>query len=134
MSDEFVADVEPLYNHVAIKVRDLDAAVAYYHGILGLPITRTLGPADNPRAIFVVGVQLVRQPADAPAPGPGVFDHVGIAVKNIEEVCARLERAGYHPDTPLNKRVYPELGNREQLMAFYRDPDGNRVELVHWLS
>ena len=134
MADDFVAECEPEYNHVALKVRDLDAAVQYYHGILGLPILRTMGPADHPRAVFVTGLQLVRQPADASPLEPGVFDHVGIALKNIEAVCARLEQAGYQPDTPLNKRVYSELGNREQLMAFYRDPDGNRVELVHWVE
>ncbi len=133
MADGFVARVDPSDNHVALKFKDLDTAVHFYHDVLGLPIIRTMGPADNPRAVFVPGVQLGRQTED-PGPNPyGVFDHVGIAVENIEEVCARLDAAGYRAEVPLNKRVFPELDNRELLMAFYRDPEGNRVELVHWL-
>lgn len=134
MSEAFVARVEAADNHVALKVKDLDRSVAFYHGIMGLPITRKLGPLDNPRSIFVPGIQLTRQTED-PGPKPyGIFDHVGVAVENIEDVCARLDQAGYQAETPLNKRVFPELGNRELMMAFYRDPDGNRVELVHWLG
>ena len=133
MSEEFVAQVNHADNHVALKVKDFDTSLRFYHTTMGLPIVRKMGPADNPRSIFVPGIQLTRQ-TEEPGPQPyGIFDHVGIAVDNIEDVCARLDRAGYQADTPLNKRVFPELGNRELLMAFYRDPDGNRVELVHWL-
>jgi lactoylglutathione lyase len=130
---EFVAQVVPENNHVALRVKDLEASVRFYHQVMGLPILRRFGPADNPRAVFVSGIQLVRQTQD-PGPAPsGVFDHVGIAVANIAEVCARLDAAGYSADTPLNKRTFPELNDRELLSAYYRDPDGNRVELVHWL-
>jgi catechol 2,3-dioxygenase-like lactoylglutathione lyase family enzyme len=123
----------PQNNHVALKVKDLEASVRFYHEVMGLPILRTFGPVDTPRAVFVSGIQLVRGTTD-PGPNPyGIFDHVGIAVANIADVCARLDAAGYKADTPLNKRVFAELNDRELLSAYYRDPDGNRVELVHWL-
>jgi catechol 2,3-dioxygenase-like lactoylglutathione lyase family enzyme len=129
----FVAEVVPANNHVALRVKDLEASVRFYHEVMGLPILRQFGPADSPRAVFISGIQLVRQTQD-PGPNPyGIFDHVGIAVANIADVCARLDAAGYAADTPLNKRTFTELNNRELLSAYYRDPDGNRVELVHWL-
>ncbi len=133
MSNEFTARVEAEDCHVALRVADLDRAVAFYHGIIGLPILRSMGPADNPRAIFVTGIQLVRVTDGGSTETKGVFDHVGLAVANIEEICARLDRAGYVAERPLSRRPVPERGNREQLMAFYPDPEGNRVELVHWV-
>src|SRR5262249_40985460 len=87
----YVAQVEPQDNHVALKVKALEASVRFYQDLMGLPILRTFGPTDNPRAVFVSGIQLVRQSGD-PGPNPyGIFDHVGIAVANIAEVCARLD-------------------------------------------
>ena len=134
MSDlPFVARVEARDSHVALKVKDLEASVRFYHDVVGLPILRKFGSPENPRAVFVSGIQLVRGSAE-PGPNPyGIFDHVGVAVENIVEACAHLDAAGFKADTPLNKRSFPELNDRELLSAYYRDPDGNRVELVHWL-
>ncbi|HLG50739.1 MAG TPA: VOC family protein [Chloroflexota bacterium] len=131
MSEPFIARVIPEQNHVALKVSDLSAAVRFYHEVVGLPILMKIGPDDDPRSVFVSGIQLTRRTED-PGPRPyGIFDHVGIAVENIEEVCAHLEQAGYHAEVPLERRVLPGV-NREILLAFYRDPDGNRLELFHF--
>ena len=133
MSTMFLAQVEPADCHAAIKLNDLEAAVQFYHGVLGLPILRTMGPADRPRAVFLAGIQLIRATDELDPRSNGVFDHVGLAVTNIEEICARLDAAGYVAERPLTRRPVPERDNREQMMAFYHDPEGNRVELVHWL-
>lgn len=131
MSEPFVARVDSSRNHVAIKVKDLDAAVHFYHDLVGLPILMKIGPEDNPRSVFVSGIQLSRQTED-PGPNPhGVFDHIGIAVDNLEEVCAHLEAAGCHAEIPLERRTLPGI-NRDILLAFYRDPEGNRLELFRF--
>lgn len=131
MSDAFVAHVTDEDNHVALKVKDLDASLRFYHDVMGLPILRTFGGPDNPR-VFVPGIQLILQNGES-GPNPyGIFDHLGIGITNIKEVCARLDQAGYTCETPLQKRTPP--GSDQSLMlAFYLDPDGNRVELVHWI-
>src|SRR5712692_4818349 len=69
VSEAFVARVETGDNHVALKVKDLDQSVSFYNGIMGLPIIRKMGPVDNPRSIFVPGIQLTRQTED-PGPAP----------------------------------------------------------------
>ena len=131
MSEPFVAQVEAARNHVAIKVKDLDAAVHFYHDLVGLPILMKIGSEDNPRSVFVSGIQLMRQTEDPGSSPYGVFDHIGIAVDNIEEVCAHLDAAGCKAETPLERRTLPGV-NRDILLAFYRDPDGNRLELFHF--
>lgn len=131
MSEPFVAQVEVARNHTALKVKDLDAAVHFYHDLVGLPIIMKIGPADNPRSVFVSGIQLSRQTEDPGSNPYGIFDHVGIAVDNIEEVCAHLEAAGCRAETPLERRTLPGV-ERDILLAFYRDPDGNKLELFHF--
>ena len=132
MSGPFAAEVDFENNHVCLKVRDLDAALRFYRDLVGLPVTRTMGPADDPRFVWLPGLQLGRQTED-PGPNPyGVLDHVGIAVRNLEEIRARLDAAGCPIERPFGKTHFPEL-NRDVLTVFYRDPDGNLVELLQWL-
>jgi catechol 2,3-dioxygenase-like lactoylglutathione lyase family enzyme len=118
-------------NHVAVRVRDLEQAVDFYENVLGLPRIRFMGDPDRPRTVFFPGIQLVRAEEDDTSV-KGVFDHVGISVENIEEVCASLEAQGVEFETPLTERHFEEIGTGLKL-AFLRDPEGNRIELVHWL-
>jgi catechol 2,3-dioxygenase-like lactoylglutathione lyase family enzyme len=130
MSAEFTAEIDPVANHTALKVRDLKKALDYYSGIIGLPVLRHRGPADNPSAVWLPGLQLV---VDDSADDPGTLDHIGIGVLNIEAACARLDAAGYEPETALVRRTTAEVG-REVMVAFYFDPEGNKVELLKYLD
>ncbi len=130
MSEGFTVRLDPSANHVALKVRDLAGALRFYHDLIGLPVSRTQGPADAPEVVWLPGVQLIRQTGE---PDPGnTFDHVALGIENIEEVCARLDAAGIAPEVSLRRRGREEVG-RDLLMAFYRDPEGNRVELLKYL-
>lgn len=132
MAEGFVARVEAENLHVCIKVKDFGAALRYYHDLIGLPILRRSGTDDAPVFYWLPGIQLAKQ-AEEPGANPyGVFDHIGLAVENIEEICARLDAAGYRAETPLGTRDLPGV-ERRVMNAFYRDPDGNKVELVHWV-
>lgn len=131
MSETFVAKVNSERLHTALKVKNLDDSVNFYHGVMGLPILMEVGHPGNPRTTFLPGIQLVRQ-GDAEVALGGRFDHVGIPLENLEEVCARLDAAGYRAEIPLEKRVLEGV-NLPILLAFYRDPDGNRLELFRFL-
>ena len=131
MSEQFVARVQNARLHAALKVSNLDNSVHFYHGIMGLPILMEVGQPGNPRTVFLPGVQLVRQGDAGITPG-GRFDHVGIPIDNLEEVCARLDAAGYSAEVPLERRVLEGV-NLPILLTFYRDPDGNRLELFRFL-
>ena len=125
------AQVSPANNHVALRVKDLERAVDFYENVVGLERIRFMGDPARPRSVFFPGIQLVRAEEDDTSV-KGVYDHVGISVENIEEVCANLAAQGVEFDTPLTERHFPEIGKGLKL-AFFRDPEGNRVELVHWL-
>ena len=125
------AKVSPADNHVAVRVKDLEAVADFYENVFGLERVRFMGDPARPRTIFFPGIQLVRA-EDSDPTTKGVFDHVGISVENIEEVCASLEAQGVEFETPLTERHFAEI-NRSIKLAFFRDPEGNRIELVHWL-
>jgi lactoylglutathione lyase len=125
------AKVSPANNHVALRVKDLERAADFYENVVGLERVRFMGDPARPRTIFFPGVQLVRAEEDDTSV-KGVFDHVGLSIDNIEEVCANLAAQGVVFDTPLTERHFAEIGKGLK-MAFFRDPEGNRIELVHWL-
>jgi catechol 2,3-dioxygenase-like lactoylglutathione lyase family enzyme len=132
VAEGFVAQVDAENLHVCIKVKDFDTALAFYHDLIGLPIVRRMGPAEDPTFYWLPGLQLAKQTEDPGANPYGVFDHIGLAIENIAEVCTRLDAAGYTAETPLDTRSLPGV-ERHVMNAFYRDPDGNRVEFVHWV-
>jgi catechol 2,3-dioxygenase-like lactoylglutathione lyase family enzyme len=132
VAEEFVARVDAENLHVCIKVKDFDTALRYYHELIGLPILRRSGTENAPVFYWLPGIQLAKQTEDSGPHPYGVFDHIGLAVENIEEICARLDAAGYTAETPLGTRTIPGVA-RQVMNAFYRDPDGNRVEFVHWV-
>ncbi|MCC6628619.1 MAG: VOC family protein [Chloroflexi bacterium] len=125
------ARISPDNNHTALRVKDLERVAAFYENTVGLPRLRAMGDAARPRTIFYPGLQLVRAEDDDTSV-KGVFDHIGLSVDNIDEVCANLQAQGVEFETPLTQREIPEVG-RSLKLAFFRDPEGNRIELVHWL-
>jgi lactoylglutathione lyase len=130
MASDFKANVDPNANHTALKVRDMQRALEFYSDLVGLPVLRTRGDADNPDAVWLPGLQLV---LDDSADPKGSLDHIGIGVLNIEETCARLDQAGVKVETPLERRTTAQVG-REVMVAFYYDPEGNRLELLKYLD
>ena len=132
MAEEFTARVELRANHVALRVRDLAGALRFYHELIGLPVERTGGPAENPNIYWLTGVQLMRAEGERSAV-EGNLDHLALGVDNIEAICARLDAAGFAAETTLRRRSRAEIG-RELMMAYYRDPEGNKVELLKYLD
>ncbi len=131
MAGDVEIKVDSAVNHTAIRVKDLQESVKFYHEIMGLPIVRHIGPADNPRVVFLPGVELSQLGEGGSSETPGFFNHIGIAVDNIEEACERLEAHGVKFETPLKELEFPEINQRLQL-AFFKDLDGIMVEYVKW--
>jgi catechol 2,3-dioxygenase-like lactoylglutathione lyase family enzyme len=126
---EFRAEPVATTNHTALRVRDMAESLAFYRDLIGLPVLRSQGPDDAPNAVWLPGLQLVRaSDGEVPAPG-GTLDHLALGFSNVEEVVERLVSAGHVPDIALETR---ERQGGSVVLAFFRDPDGNRVELLDY--
>lgn len=131
MSDNFAAEVQISANHTAIRVANLTKALRFYSDLMGLPILRVRGPVDNPESVWLPGLQLVVDPGVAAGTN---LDHAALGIMNIDEVCKRLDDAGYEAATPLTEIQPDDQGGRHLKMAFYHDPEGNKVEILCYLD
>ncbi|CQR54788.1 VOC family protein [Paenibacillus riograndensis] len=113
-------------NWITLRVRDLEASLNFYHGILGLPIERRfesrgkqivmLGTAEQPK------VELIQANDQAVKPECGVS--IGFEVKSLDEAIEYLKSRGI---PVLRGPVTPN----PQLRFFYiLDPDGFEVQLA----
>src|SRR3954462_7261169 len=118
--------------HTCLRVRDPDASVRFYRA-LGFEERGRLNfasaynvylglPGDGGRLELTVNVGR-EEPYDL---GDG-YNHFAVTVEDIEDALARLAELDVAPE----KQPY-HPGARQDLprIAFVRDPDGYRVELI----
>ena len=115
------------FHHTSLLVSDLDAARAFYEGILGLQPSPSRPPMAFDGIWYDIGEQqihllaLPNPDAGNERPEHGGRDrHTALCVSDLEELIARLERAGM-PYT-MSRSGRPAL--------FCRDPDDNTFELI----
>jgi len=136
---------------VGICCADLEAQLAFYADVIGLKlVNRVTVPADKARATGLTqhGYDVARlqtpygerikllQPAVAPEPavrGAAILDRQGAAyltfiVRDLPGVVRGLESKGVVFDSaPAPMEVRPGTW-----LAFFRDPEGNVLELVEY--
>lgn len=116
-------------NHTALRVMDVKKAFHFYHEVLELPVVRIIGPEESPRIVFLQGIELSgRRPEDE---STDCFSHLGLEVSDIKEVVEELKKKGIVFDTEVRDIKFEEEGKAVKI-TFFKDPDGNRVELVEW--
>jgi lactoylglutathione lyase len=131
-----VSDAPSLLSQLILDVQDLDRSLAFYHGMLHLPITRK-DDCDGHRLAFLSsgGVQLLllQQPKSEQNP---LLDRSGGLVINfrVRDLPAFAQSLLQEQVTVLRPLDDPEFGERTCLIA---DPDGyavllsERVETLH---
>ncbi|HEV7661138.1 MAG TPA: VOC family protein [Allosphingosinicella sp.] len=121
--------------HLAFPVHDLDAARAFYGGLLGCPEGRSSSEWID---FDFFGHQIVAHlvPGSARQGGSNAVDghdvpvpHFGavLAMAQWEALAARLEAAGVEFAIPPTIRFKGQPG--EQATMFFRDPSGNALEI-----
>jgi catechol 2,3-dioxygenase-like lactoylglutathione lyase family enzyme len=127
----FKAVINAEQHHTAIRVRDVVKMMSFYGETMGLPYIRQVDDAQGPKQVWYQAVQLIR--ADGtPDPAAGTMDHLAVSVLNIEKIAERLTKAGTVLESSILHSDHPALGLHLD-NVFFRDPEGNRVELVQWV-
>ena len=130
-------DARPAFRmlHTMLRVRDLEASIAFYTGHLGMSLLRK---RDFPGGRFTLAFVGYGEQAgnavlelthnwDREEPyeiGTG-YGHIALGVPDIYGTCAKLEAAGVTVLRPPGPMKHSAM-----VIAFIEDPDGYRVELI----
>jgi catechol 2,3-dioxygenase-like lactoylglutathione lyase family enzyme len=112
--------------HIALNVRDLAAMKRFYVDLLGFSVEWEPDPDNVYLSSGIDNLALHR--AAGAAAGASPLDHLGIIVRQPEHVdawAAFLEAAG----VPILAR--PRTHRDGARSCYVRDPDGNRVQIIH---
>jgi len=120
------------YVHTCLRVRDPEASVRFYRALGFEPRGRlNFGSAYNlylglPGDADVLELTVNRGHDEAYDLGTG-YNHMAIAVDDVDAALAGLEPLGVRPEKPPYRP-----GDRDDLprIAFVADPDGYRIELI----
>ncbi|MNI65552.1 Glyoxalase-like domain protein [compost metagenome] len=113
-------------NWITLRVRDLEASLHFYHGILGLPVERRF--ESRGRQIVMLGaegqpkIELIQGSDPALKPECGVS--VGFEAESLEAAIAELNSHGI----PLARG--PISPNPSLRFFYVLDPDGFEVQIA----
>jgi glyoxylase I family protein len=112
--------VQPVaLHHVSINVDDVDAALAFYVGVLGLKVRPDRPALPFGGAWLDAGGQQVHLIEAAPPKDMG--QHFALAFADLPAVVSELRQQGLHVTDPVPSGT--------SIQSFVNDPAGNRVEL-----
>ncbi|MER8882721.1 VOC family protein [Mesorhizobium sp. M0816] len=119
-------------DHFVLTVRSVDDTCAFYQRVLGF---ERLDEPDRPTALLFgtqkINVHEVGRTFEPKAKAPGSGDFCLIAARPLAEICANLAANGVVIEVGPVERA----GARGAIMSVYfRDPDGNLVEVSEYRS
>ena len=126
----------PRYLHTCYRIGDIDRSVDFYER-LGFQETGRMPIGDEAINVFMnmpgqdpVLELTYNHGVDSYELGTG-YNHIALAVEDLDGTLASLGEQGIQPEKP----PYRPGGNEHApLIAFVRDPDGYRVELIQRAS
>jgi catechol 2,3-dioxygenase-like lactoylglutathione lyase family enzyme len=123
------------FDHVAVTVHDMERSVGFYRDLLGFEVVgQLLLDGDAFKIVYLRSGEAHLElfafrgtAAETPVGVPdtvGGFKHLALQTKEVDAVAARLKAAG------VTFTVEPTDAAGGVRLAFFRDPDGNLLELV----
>jgi catechol 2,3-dioxygenase-like lactoylglutathione lyase family enzyme len=117
-------------HHVAVRVRDLDASIAFYERHFGFRVASRAGLANGARIAFLAhaagGSELeLIAGLDDHLDGDGLVHHIAFRVDDVAVAFARLHDAA----VPLLDDGPQTLASGRQLFSC-RGPDGERLQIT----
>ncbi len=123
----------PTYLHTCYRIGDIDRSVAFYEK-LGFEEVRRMPIGDEATNVFM-GLPGDDEPVleltynhgvDSYELGTG-YNHIALAVEDLDGTLAKLAEDGIEPEKPPYR---PGGRTTGYFIAFVRDPDDYRVELI----
>ena len=118
--------------HTCYRIGDIDRSVAFYEA-LGFEELRRMPIRDEAINVFMGlpgdGARLeltYNHGVESYELGTG-YNHIAIGVEDLDGTLERLAAGGIEPEKPPYRPGGRATGSR---IAFVRDPDGYRVELI----
>ncbi|MBJ7339143.1 VOC family protein [Mycolicibacterium sp.] len=119
---------------IGLVTTNVEAMVEFYEGFLGLEPQGEIEFADGTQRRYVLGGSVLKlvtyttPPPLPPSPGggraQGGLRYFTVGVRNLHEVAAKVEAAGYPiVEPPTEFAPVPGMG-----WMFIADPDGNSIE------
>lgn len=122
------------FEHVGTTTADLDRAIAFYCGLLGLGLVLRKQQGETALAFLDAGggmLEIAERPGAAAASdvptGVSGLRHLTFAFDDVDAMVAKLAAAGVEIIEQPRNAHNTELIRR---VAFCRDPDGIQVELI----
>ena len=113
--------------HTSFLVADLDRALDFYHGVVGLELDPDRPDLEYPGAWLQIQAQQIHllqlpnpDPTDDRPQHGGRDRHVAFEIRNLDELVTKLETAG----------ITYSLSRSGRQAMFCRDPDGNALEFI----
>jgi lactoylglutathione lyase len=118
--------------HTMIYVSDVDRALAFYCGRLGMSVQADRSAAPGRRSVFIgYGperetnlLEICTDPDPDIQDRAKAFGHLAVQVADVAQACETLARAG----VPVTREA--RKAQSGALIAFIEDPDGYRIELI----
>jgi catechol 2,3-dioxygenase-like lactoylglutathione lyase family enzyme len=116
--------------HLALNVRQVSAMKTFYVDVLGFRVEWEPDPDNVYLTSGVDNLALHRatEGEAGAAGGAGALDHLGLIVAvaaDVDAWAAHLEARGVALDMP------PTTHRDGARSCYFRDPDGNRVQIMH---
>jgi lactoylglutathione lyase len=123
------------YLHTMLRVKNLDASVKFYTGLLGMHEIRRSEVPDGKYTLAFIGygdekantvLELTYNWGEDDGYEIGTaFGHLALGVPDVHATCAQLRQAG----AKISREPGPvKFGTT--VIAFIEDPDGYKIELI----
>ena len=115
------------FAHVTLSVKNIEASLQFYQGIVGLEVKRRFNAGPDTEIIFLgngdTDVELISGTSHNGA-GGGKGISLGFACESLENTIAILREEGYETDGNI---ISP---NPHVSFFFARDPDGYSIQFL----
>ena len=124
--------------YTMVRVQDLDRSLRFYCDALGMREMRRETFTDAEFTLVFVGypdsdalIELTYNWGDKTYSHGTGYGHIALEVRDIQRVCNHLSKQGVEViRAPGPMKMAPDETGERETIAFIKDPDGYRIELI----